>query len=108
LHRIALPVVSEWCQLRPRIYPLIRASLARTASPAQASPRGGDDEVDEGVGQRGDRHRPGEVFAAERPEGLSPKRWVVERTLSWLGQKIVPFSEGVVPKERPAKPRKRG
>jgi hypothetical protein len=28
--------------------------------------------------------------------------------LSWLGQKIVPFSEREVPKERPAKPRKRG
>ncbi len=40
----------------------------------------------EGVGQRGRGHRPGEVFAAGRPETLLPKRWIVERTFSWLGQ----------------------
>jgi putative transposase len=38
------------------------------------------------VEQRRARHRYGEVYAQERPEAFLPKRWIVERTLSWLSQ----------------------
>jgi len=45
------------------------------------------EEVGEGVGQRGRGHRPGEVSPPEGPRPFLPKRWIVERTFSWLGQK---------------------
>jgi putative transposase len=41
----------------------------------------------EGVQQRGRGHGCGEVHAAERsPRPFLPKRWIVERTFSWLSQ----------------------
>jgi hypothetical protein len=46
------------------------------------SSRGGD----EGVEHRRALHGCGEVYAQERPEAFLPKRWIVERTLSWLSQ----------------------
>ncbi len=43
--------------------------------------------MDEGVGQRGDRAIDREKLLAEKgPRAFLPKRWVVERTFSWLGQ----------------------
>ena len=40
------------------------------APPAEDGTGGGHEDVDEGVGQRGDRHRPGEAVGGERPQGL--------------------------------------
>jgi putative transposase len=42
--------------------------------------------VGEGAQQRGYPPRPEEVHAPQRPRPFLPKRWVVERTFSWLGQ----------------------
>jgi len=38
------------------------------------------------MGQRGSEARPEEVLTPESPRPFLPKRWVVERTFSWLGQ----------------------
>src|SRR5215212_5018529 len=40
------------------------------APPAQAGPRGGDDEVGEGVGQRGRGARPEDALTSEGPEAI--------------------------------------
>ena len=52
--------------------------------PAQAGPHGGDDAVGSGVRNRGLGHRSEEIHLGARP--FLPRRWVVERTFSWLGQ----------------------
>jgi putative transposase len=51
--------------------------------PAQAGPHGGDDAVGSGVRNRGLGHRSEEIHLGARP--FLPRRWVVERTFSWLG-----------------------
>jgi putative transposase len=61
--------------------------LEDRAPPAQAGPRGGD----EGMGV-GEFNKEGVAIDAEKftpqkgPRPFLPKRWIVERTFSWLGQ----------------------
>ena len=40
----------------------------------------------ERVGQRRSSHRPREALRAAEVRRYLPRRWVVERTFSWLGQ----------------------
>jgi hypothetical protein len=60
--------------------------LEDRAPPTEAGPGGGDEEVGYGVGQRGREARPEEALATGGPQAVLPRRWVVERTFSWLGQ----------------------
>jgi hypothetical protein len=56
------------------------------APPTEDGSRRGDERMGKGVQQRGDRHRREEIHAPQRPRPFLPKRWIVERTFSWLGQ----------------------
>src|SRR5215212_8272516 len=57
------------------------------APPSEAAPPGGDDEVGERVGHKeGVELDPKKLLPAEGPRPFLPRRWVVERTFSWLGQ----------------------
>ena len=54
--------------------------------PTEAGPGGGAEGVGEGVRQRGSAVDREEAVAEKGPRPFLPKRWVVERTFSWLAQ----------------------
>jgi Transposase DDE domain len=56
------------------------------APSAEIGSRGDNEEVGERGDQTGGSYRPGEVLPPEGPRPFLPKRWIVERTFSWLGQ----------------------
>jgi hypothetical protein len=58
------------------------------ATPAEVGPGGGDEQVGEGVDREEGLRIDQEKLQAEPkgPRPFLPKRWIVERTLSWLSQ----------------------
>jgi len=93
---------------------IVRAAYRRL--PARASPRehhfrkpaaniaGGRERIHYvAVGTARSKQRAGEVMAAAVSVPLSPKRWIVERTLGWL-VKSRPLVATTKPRPNPAKP----